>query len=99
LPDLSQIIDNFSSASAAAQLIFCAFPVGERQTELGQHTVGRADARESPRTTGRRLAKEKRHWAVGPMIFTAEDAAQSAHAETVVVRRRFDRPHCIVTFR
>jgi hypothetical protein len=79
LPDLSQIIDNFGSTGAAAQLKFCTFPVREAKTELAQDKIGGAYARKSPRTTGRRLAREKGSWTVGPMIFTAENSAQGAH--------------------
>jgi hypothetical protein len=82
LPDLSQIIDNVGSAGAAAQLIFCAFPVRERQTELGQDKIEGGYARQSPRATGRRLASEKRLRTVRPMIFIAENSAQSAHVAT-----------------
>jgi hypothetical protein len=84
LPNLSQTIDNVGSAGAATQLIFCAFPVRERQTELGQHKVSGGYAHQSPRAAGRRLASEKRLRTVRPMIFAAENSAQSAH----VGRRR-----------
>jgi hypothetical protein len=84
LPDLSQIIDNFDLARAATQLIFCTFPVCECQTELGHNKIGGGYARVPPRATGRRLATERRHRTVGPMIFTAEYSAQRAHSEAVV---------------
>jgi hypothetical protein len=79
LPDLSQIIDNLGPACAATELILCTFPVCERKTELGQDKIGGAYACEAPRAMGRLIASEKRYWTVGPMIFAAENSAQSAH--------------------
>ena len=79
LPKMRRIIDNLGPACAATELILCTFPVCERKTELGQDKIGGAHACEAPRAMGRLIASEKRYWTVGPMIFAAENSAQSAH--------------------